>query len=70
MKEKLKIHNLIIRFKKSLKTSSGQSVLEYSLILIVIAAATLLVFWPLLQNGSIFRGVVDLTNLHVGSISF
>jgi len=42
---KLKRQNLVISFKKYLKSKYGQSVLEYSLLLIVLAAASLAVFW-------------------------
>lgn len=71
----LKIQNLIISFKKYLRMSKGQSVLEYTLILIVITAASMIIFWPIPgEDGTIFnrffRVIVDGINFGVAGISF
>lgn len=72
-----KVLYLITSFKKSLITKRGQSVLEYSLILIVIAALCLTFLLPAISeekggNGSFgflsrnpIRNAVDRINNHV-----
>ena len=44
MKMKFKVPKLIISFEKSLKIPRGQSVIEYSLLLVVIASLMLIFF--------------------------
>jgi len=62
---KFRIPYIIISFKKYLKTIHGQSVLEYSLLLIVIAALSLAIIWPHVgSNGpnNFFRNITDEIN--------
>lgn len=64
-----KIKMLIITFKKYLKTIHGQTVLEYSLLLIVIAAMSLLIIAQGIKSSNPIenpiRRAVDQINLQV-----
>lgn len=78
----LKIQELIISFKKFLiahfgkitsyykhirKYQTAQSILEYSLLLVAVAALSLAILWPKVCNGqnNIFTSVVDKINQRV-----
>lgn len=66
------IPKLIISFKKYLKTRFGQSVLEYSLLLIVVAAVSMAVFMRVGRLGdpehNMFRDAVTTHNTLVGGL--
>ena len=63
------VKEIIISFKKYFKRIHGQSVLEYSLLLIVIAVASLLILGKGIIRGNPtdnpFRGAVDNLNTKV-----
>lgn len=62
------VKEIIISFKKYFKRIHGQSVLEYSLLLIVIAVASLLMLGKIKSNNpsdNPIRGAVDRINSKV-----
>lgn len=63
----LRIKELITSFKKSLLIKKAQSILEYSLLLVVIAILSLAIIWPYVKDGqnNIFSNVVDKINQRV-----